>query len=192
MRRRMLVSFAALLMFWILISEGTSLQHIIVGIIICLFTIWFWRDFNPRLPAILSPRELLIFLRSIAMLIGYIIKSNIDVIRILLFSDLAEGSIFLELETDIETEWGRVFLATCITITPGTITIDFDPETNIFAIHAITRDTGISLYYWRIISEIKYLETMVKRREAYAMDTGRIYGSSSTSSTKGNNRAHRN
>lgn len=192
MRKRSFVAFAALLTFWIVISEVLDLQHIVVGIILSSLTVWFWKDLSPRLPSLLCPRELLFFFRSILMLIGYVIKSNIDVAKILLFSDLSEGSIFLELEPGLESDWGKVLLATCITITPGTVTIDVNPDTNIFTVHALTRETGESLYYWRLITEIKKLETLVKRREANVVDTSRIHGPNIISATERDNGTHRN
>lgn len=191
MRKRSLISFASLFIFWIVISEAMDLQHIIIGIIISLLTVWFWKDYNPKLP-IFSPRELLLFGRSILMLIGYVIKSNIEVAKILLFSNQSVTPIFLEMDLGVKTDWGKVFLATCITITPGTITIDIDPETNIFTIHALTIETATSLYYWRIITEIKNLERMVLRREANVVHTSRIHVSNSGGATEGDNRTHRN
>ena len=192
MFKKSFISFASLFIFWIVISGALDLQHIMAGIIITLFTIWFWKELSPRLPSrIFTPIELLLFIRCIIMLAGYVLKSNIDVIKILLFSDLSEGSIFLELEPGIESNWGRVFLASCITITPGTITIDFDPETNVFTVHALTIETGKNLYYWSIITEIKDLETLMNRRKKYAVDNGRIHDSSSNSSTESDHWANR-
>lgn len=164
MNKKIFMLFISLLIFWIVISGVVNLQHIIVGIILSLFIIWFWKDLNPKLPIIFSFRELLLFGRCILMLIGYVVKSNIDVAKTLLFSDVSGGSIFLELEPGIKSDWGRVFLATCITITPGTVTVDFDPETDVFTIHALTIEMAKSLYFWRIITEIKNLEIMVQRR----------------------------
>lgn len=192
MYKRSFISFASLFIFWIVISGEVSLQHIIVGILISIFTVWFWKNLDPRLPRILSPKELLLFGHCILMLIGYVIKSNIDVAKILLFSDLSTGSIFLELEPGLESDWGRVFLATCITITPGTITIDIDPGTSIFTVHALTRQTGVELYYWKLITEIKNLERLVLRREAHVVDNNRIHDSNSTSPTERDNRTDRN
>lgn len=192
MQKRSAVSFAFLLMFWIVISGVVDLQHIVVGIIISLFTVWFWKDLDTRLPSLLSPMELLLFGRCILMLIFYVIQSNINVAKILLSSDLSEESIFLELEPGIHSNWGRVFLATCITITPGTITIDFDPDTNVFTVHALTRETGISLYYWRIITEIKNLEIQIQRRKANAVDNNRIHDSNSIGSSESDHRTNSN
>ncbi len=192
MYKKFLVSFASLFLFWIVISGEADIQHIIVGIIISLCTVLFWKDLDTRLPSILAPRELLIFGRCILMLIGYVIQSNINIIKILLSPKLPTVSIFLELEPDIESNWGATFLATCITITPGTITIDFDPETKIFTVHALTCEIGADLYYWRMISEIKKLETLLKRRKSHVADNDRIHDSNSISSIEGDNRSNGN
>lgn len=192
MRKKSFITFTSLFIFWIVISGATDLQHIIVGIIISLFTVWFWGNLNQRLPNILSPRGLLIFGRFIIMMIGNVIKANIDVIKILLSPKLPTVSIFLELEPDIETDWGAALLATCITITPGTVTIDFDPETRIFTIHALTCEIGADLYYWRIITEIRKLETLVQRRKNNVVDNDRVHNSDTISSIEGDNRTHRN
>lgn len=188
MHKRSLISFTSLFIFWILISGVVDLEHILFGVFISLLTIWFWQDLSPNLPrSIFTFRELLLFGHCILMLVGYVIKSNINVIKILLFSDVSSGSIFLELEPGIKSDWGTVFLATCITITPGTITIDFDPETHVFTVHALTRETGLDLYYWTIIAEIKNLETIVQRRKAHAIDNDGIYDSDSISTTESDN-----
>ena len=69
-----------------------------------------------------------------------------------------------------------MLLGTCITITPGTVTIDIDPETGRFIVHALTEENAVGLLYWRIIGEIERLEKRMKRREAYVVDTGRAHG----------------
>ncbi|HZJ84413.1 MAG TPA: Na+/H+ antiporter subunit E [Syntrophomonadaceae bacterium] len=161
MYKRSFILFAFLFTFWIAVSEAVDFQHIIVGIVLSLFTVWFWHDLGLRLPSLLSLRELLLLGRCMLMLVGYVIQSNIDVAKTLLFSNPPVSPIFFEIETGIKSNWGKVFLATCITITPGTITVDIDPETNIFTIHALTRETGEALFYWRIIDEIKNLEKLV-------------------------------
>ena len=193
MSKRSLVSFVYLFLFWIVISGVMNPQNIIVGMAVCLFTVWFWRNFNVRLPSMfLTPKELLLFGRCIILLIGEVIKSSFNVTKLLLFTHSPEDSIFLEFKPGIKSDWGKVFLAGCITITPGTITIDFDPESDIFTIHAITCETGGALYNWRIVSEIKNLETRVQRRRKDVVDHGRIDDPNSISSVESDNWAHRN
>lgn len=192
MYKRSFISFASLLIFWIVISAVIDIEHIMVGIFLSLIIVWFWKDFNPRLPNIFHPIELLLLGHSILMLIGYVIKSNIEVAKILLFSSKSVTPIFIEMDLGIKSDWGRVFLATCITITPGTITVDFDPERNIFTVHALTIETAESLYYWRMITEIKNLERFAQRRKANVVDTRRIHVSDSSGSIKSDNRTNRN
>ena len=192
MNKRSLISFASLFTFWIVVSGVVDLQHIIVGIILSVLTVWFWKELNPRLPSVLSFKELLLFGRCILMLIVFVIKSNLEVAKILLFSNKEVTPMFIELELGVKSNWGRVFLATCITITPGTVTVDFDPETNIFTVHALTRENAESLYHWSMITEIQNLERQVQRREAHAVDIGRIHDSNSNSPIKSDNRTHRN
>ena len=191
MYRKPFISIAFLFIFWIVISGTVNLQHIVVGLLLSSFTVWFWKDFNTRLPSLLSPKEVLMLFVCIAKVVGYVIKSNISVIKILLFSGLSGGSLFIELEPNMKTDWGRVFLATCITITPGTITVDIDPDDNIFTIHALTRKTAVDLYYWSIIDEIKNLETMVQRRKTHGVDNGRLHDSNSISPSSSDNRTER-
>ena len=138
------------------------------------------------------PNELLLFGRCILMLIGYVVKSNIEVAKTLLFSNRSITPMFLEMDFGIESDWGRVFLATCITITPGTITVDINPETNMFSIYALTKESGISLYYWRVVTEIRKLERLTRRREANVVDNDRIYGSDIVDTVKGGHGTHRN
>ncbi len=190
MRKRLFILPVFLLIFMLAISEAIDLQHIIIGALLSVFIVRFWRDLTPRLPSLLYPKELLLLARSGLMLIGYVIQSNIEVAKLLLFFNRSVTPIFLEMDLGVQTNWGRVLLATCITITPGTITVDFDPDTNMFTIHALTQDMGLSLSYWRIVNEIKSLEILVQRRYAHAVDTSRIHDSDTDSSNQSNNRTH--
>lgn len=158
MRKRSLVLFALLLGFWLIISAKVDLQHIFIGAFISFLIVLFWQNLGSKLPTKPNIRALLRLGYFLALLIGYIIQANFSVAKTLLFSDPPAKPVFMLMEPSIESNWGRVLLATCITITPGTVTIDVDPETGVFIVHALTEQTGIDLLYWRIISEIKKLE----------------------------------
>lgn len=181
MNKRSFILFLSLFIFWIAVSGTITLQHIIVGLFLSIILTLFWKNLAPRLPRMLSFKELFYFIRCIFMLIGYVVKSNIEVARILLFSRKSISPMFIEVDFGVKSDWGKVFLATCITITPGSITIDVNPDNNKFTVHALTRETAINLYHWRIITEIKNLEMLVMRREAHAIDIDRIHDSNSTS-----------
>lgn len=175
MRKRSLVLFALLLVFWVVISAGADRQHILVGALLALITVWFWHDLGLRLPSMLSAEELLRLGRCLVLLALYVIQSNITVAKTLLFSSPPVSPVFLVMQPPIKSNWGRVLLATCITITPGTVCIDVDPETGRFIVHALTEEIAISLFYWKIIQEIENLESCRQRRMEHVVDTGRTY-----------------
>lgn len=176
MRKRSLVLFALLLVFWLIISAEVDLQHVLAGTLLSLLTVLFWQDLGSRLPNTPNIKELLRLGYFLALLVGYIIQANIAVAKTLLFSDPPVKPVFMIMEPSIESNWGRVLLATCITITPGTVTVDVDPETGRFIVHALTEKTGIDLLYWRIINEIKKLEACTQRRTEHVVDNGGTNG----------------
>lgn len=159
MRKRSLLLFGMLLIFWMVISGKVDFQHIFTGAILSLLIVLLWQDLGSRLPNTPNMKELLRLGYFLALLVGYIIQANIAVAKSILFSAPPAKPVFMVMEPSIESNWGRVLLATCITITPGTVTVDVDPETGRFIVHALTEKIGIDLLYWRIINEIKKIET---------------------------------
>lgn len=192
MHKGSFISFASLLIFWLVVSGEVNTEHIVVGMMVSLFTLWFWRDLESKLPDMLSPSEMVLFGQCLIILAVSVIKSSIDVAKTMIFEGPLVNPIFLEMEPEIESDWGRVFLATCITITPGTVTIDVDPETNVFTVHALTRQAGEALLDWWLIDEIIKLEKAVKRRKANVLDNGRLHDSNSTGAAKSDHRTDRN
>ncbi|NLB41329.1 MAG: Na+/H+ antiporter subunit E [Clostridiales bacterium] len=189
MRKRSMILFVFLIVFWIVISTEVDLQHILVGIFLALITVWFWQDLGLRLPIILSTKELLLTGRCIVLLVGYIIEANIAVAKALLFSKHPTSPVIVIMHPDIKSNWGRVFLATCITITPGTVTIDINPDTGQFMVHALTKEAALGLPYWRMINEIKHLEKQIKGREDHVMDVSRTHDPDTTNTLAGDYRA---
>ncbi|MCK9479829.1 MAG: Na+/H+ antiporter subunit E [Firmicutes bacterium] len=188
MRKRTLFLFILLFAFWIVISSNPDLQHILIGAFLAFITAWFWHVLGPRQPVVLSFRALLILFRCLLMLGGYVIGANIAVAKTMLFSNPPAKPVFVVMKPGINSDWGRVLLATCITITPGTITVDVNPDTGEFFIHALTERTAIDLASWRMISEIKKLENQMKKEAEHVSHTDRSDDIGSVSAAKGNNR----
>ena len=188
-RKRSLILYILLLVFWIAISAEVDFQHIFIGAIISFATVWFWQDLGPRQPSVPTARVFLLLVRCILMMVWYIIQSNIAVAKTLLFNKPPAKPMFVIMETSIKSNWGRVLLGTCITIAPGSVTIDIDPETGRFIVHALTEETAVDLLYWRIIGEIERLEKRMKRGEAHVVDTGRTHGINSADTLASDYRA---
>jgi multisubunit Na+/H+ antiporter MnhE subunit len=188
-RKRSLILYILLLMFWIVISAEIDFQHVFVGAIVSFATVWFWQDLGPRQPSVPTAGVFLLLIRCMLMMVWYIIQSNIAVAKTLLFNKPPSKPMFVIMETSIMSNWGRVLLGTCITIAPGSATIDIDPETGRFIVHALTEETAVGLLYWRIIDEIERLEKRMKRGETHVVDVGRTPGINSSDSPASDYRA---
>jgi multisubunit Na+/H+ antiporter MnhE subunit len=51
LRKRQVVLFFALLLFWLLLSSDYDSQHIITGLVLSALLTWFWRDLATFLPS---------------------------------------------------------------------------------------------------------------------------------------------
>jgi multicomponent Na+:H+ antiporter subunit E len=164
MSKKSLLLFLLLLAFWLLISAEINLQHILVGSFLSLLIVWFWHDLGLRLPGRMTARGLVHLGYCLVLLAGYVIQANIAVAKVLLTPKVEVNPVFIEMNTHIESNWLRVLLAICITITPGTVTIDVNPDTGWFIVHALTEDMGRDLLYWRLVDRIRELEAINQRR----------------------------
>jgi len=71
-------------------------------------------------------------------LVKEIIKSNIDVARLVLNPRLPISPTVIAVKTTQQSDVGRVTYANSITLTPGTVTIATEDDS--FLVHALTRD----------------------------------------------------
>lgn len=76
-------------------------------------------------------------------LLREIIKSNIEVCRIIIHPALPITPTVFAVKSTQETDLGRVIYANSITLTPGTVSIDV--EGNITEVHALTKPTAENL-----------------------------------------------
>ncbi|NLJ86488.1 MAG: Na+/H+ antiporter subunit E [Firmicutes bacterium] len=176
MRKQWLVLVMVLLAFWLIVSEGVDLQHIVVGLALALFTVWFWRDLIDRLPAWPHWQDLVLFGHIVLTVIRFVIQSNIAVAKTILLGSPPVGPVFVVMRPPIESNWGRVLLANCITITPGTVTIDVDPETGQFIVHSLTAEAAAGLFDWQVVQEISNLESWKQRRAKHGVAVSGSHG----------------
>ena len=199
MRKQSVLLFAILLGFWTVLVGAVNWPLTLVGAFVALLTVWFWQDLGPRLPRLLPFRGLLRLGYALVLMVGWVIQANFTVAKTLLFSRPPAKPIFLLMEPNLRTNWGRVLFATCITITPGSVTVDVDPESGRFIVHALNHETGIDLLYWRLIDEIIYLENALAERsrleagegEKHGMATGGSDRLGASGSVAGHHRPHR-
>jgi multisubunit Na+/H+ antiporter MnhE subunit len=158
MRKRQIVLFIALLLFWLLLSSEYDAQHIITGIALAALLTWFWRDLSHLLPSRSLTRNLPGLIVFGFALLWEIVLANIAVAKSVLSSRSKLNSGFVSFKPELETSWGRVLLANAITITPGTLTIDVNPDTGVFMVHGLTKGMREGLADGRLVRLIQRLE----------------------------------
>ena len=124
---------------WLLAQNSLYIGHIILavslGIALPRLTNRFW----PGAPRLQQP---VVALRLLAVF-GYdILVANFHVARLVLGPNDRLRPGFLEVPLDIEDEFGIALLASMVTLTPGTVSVDLDDEHRVLTVHALDIDDG--------------------------------------------------
>lgn len=110
---------------------GSLVFAAVLAVGVPLFTAPYW----PGKPQVRRPLKLVAYT---ALVIWDIIRANIDVAKIVLFtpsSDLRPAWIVVPL--DLESAEGITVLAATITLTPGTVTADLSRNGNALLVHCL-------------------------------------------------------
>ncbi|MDQ7794058.1 MAG: Na+/H+ antiporter subunit E [bacterium] len=134
----------SLLAFWLLVSGSVDGEHLLVGFLAALLIAFFWREVlvHARNRHDLLPWDLLrpSALRFLPFLAMEVFKANLVMARIVLSRRPALSCEFVVVPTALERDLVKVALANCITLTPGTITVDLEGDR--LTVHAITREAA--------------------------------------------------
>ena len=136
--RPMLVLLLSLAAGWLLWSGLYKPLLLALGAASCLLCFWLVRRmgyFDHQLFALrISPR----LLRYWWWLGGQIVRSSLDVTRIVLDPRLPISPTIVDLEAESPHPFDQVVLGNSITLTPGTLTIDV--YEGVLKVHALTED----------------------------------------------------
>lgn len=147
-------TFIVMFLFWLLLSKSVYVYsgvlevdrlHFVVGII------------SAGIVALLSGEMLFpgrgehMWVKAWRLLlyipweVWQIVLANIDVAKRVLHPEMPIDPLVIEFDTTLRSDLSLVTLANSITLTPGTITIDVEPERGRFIVHAIARDPADAL-----------------------------------------------
>lgn len=133
-------TFLLLFSVWLLWSGHTEPFLLALGVLSCALVTWLSVKMRvvdrESFPYHLAPRLLL----YIPWVLWQVVKTNIDVAKIILDPKLPIYSHLIFLEVKQKTEFGRVIHANTITITPGTVTLDV--RDGYFVVQALTREAA--------------------------------------------------
>ncbi|WP_278393018.1 Na+/H+ antiporter subunit E [Sphingobium yanoikuyae] len=135
MRRLLPYPLLALALFgmWILLT-GFSPGHVVIAAAVGTLGAQIMRRLSPEQPRIRFNRAVV---KLAALVIADIVRSNIAVGRIILFSPTDRRSGFIELPIALRDPYALAALAIIITATPGTLWLQHDVRKNAVLIHVL-------------------------------------------------------
>ncbi len=127
---------------WLLAQNSLYIGHIMLavglGITLPRLTHGFW----PGAPRLRRPA---VALRLLAVF-GYdILVANFHVARLVLGPNDRLRPGFIEVPLDLQDDFGIALLASMVTLTPGTVSVDLDDEHRTLLVHALDIDDAAAM-----------------------------------------------
>lgn len=148
---KIVLTFCVMFIFWLLLSAWTvylpepyDLSKVSRGVLAALVvTFLTYEMFVPGRGehVLLKTRR---FIAYVAWELWQIYLATIDVAK-RVFGILDVDPRIIEFDTNLRSDFALVTFANSITLTPGTITIDVDPERGRYIVHAIAKEPAESL-----------------------------------------------
>jgi multicomponent Na+:H+ antiporter subunit E len=129
--------FVVCVAFWLVLSGHYTPLYIGLGLVAAALVAWRSRgeeifgDAARALPGLLAYAP---------WLLGQIVQSNLQVVRVVLDPRLPIDPVVVRVRTALRQDLALATFANSITLTPGTVTIDVDGDELI--VHALTPETA--------------------------------------------------
>lgn len=167
------VRFAALYGFWIILSGRFETKYLVMGAVGALLVTYLTQDLAKSEGNGRRPRERVYsvlggvwrFIFYAFWLLWNVLQSNLQVAYLVLHPKMPIRPGLLRLRTKLRNRTGHIMLANSITLTPGTITVDFDDGT--YSVHALIPEAAQSLLEAKMQSK---LERIFGEREEATTD----------------------
>jgi multicomponent Na+:H+ antiporter subunit E len=138
-KSRMLV-FALAFLVWLALTAGGGVQEIVAGVVVALVVTLIAGRFVAGYPRRGFARRAGFAVLYFFRFVWEMIKANIHVASIVLHPLRPIRPGIVKIRTGLANETAMTILANSITLTPGTLTVDVDPEARELYIHCITVD----------------------------------------------------
>ena len=125
MVKRLFELFLILLM-WIALTWSVELPDLLAGLLVSLLIVWLFSDIFPaELTRLLNPVRLFWFVLYVPVFLWHVIISNFDVAYRVFHPEIPIRPGIVKVKTTLTSDLAKTFLANSITLTPGTLTVDF-------------------------------------------------------------------
>ena len=112
-------------LFWLAYTTSFAAEEMIIGIIIAtLLSLFTYKSFTQIKSDNNIFKRIISFIAYIPIFIIEMVKANIDVARRVINPNLPINPGIVKINTDLSSDYAKLFLANSITLTPGTLTMD--------------------------------------------------------------------
>lgn len=146
-----------LMLLWLLLSNSASPGHMLLGALLGLCIPLFTKRFWPEHLHLARPGLVIGFAGRV---LKDIVVANFSVARVVLGPADAIRPVFVRVPLAISGDFPVTVLASVVSLTPGTVSADLDPEHEWLLVHALSEDNPkqlvhqIKTRYERPIKEI--------------------------------------
>lgn len=119
---------------WAVLWNSYTGVDFLLGYIVGIFILFVLRRF---LRFDFYMRRVFAAFKLIALFIKELIMSNIDVVKVLLSPKLNIEPGIIEVPTQLKSDWELTLLASLISLTPGTLSMDFSEDKKSIFVHSI-------------------------------------------------------
>jgi multicomponent K+:H+ antiporter subunit E len=123
-----------LLLLWLLLQQSASVAQLLFGALFAWGLPWLVQGF---LGPGARPRRPLLALHLMAVVLKDIVMSNLTVARLVLSPTARPQPVWVPVPLQLQSPLGRSLLASCITMTPGTLSCTVDEARGLILVHAL-------------------------------------------------------
>lgn len=137
--------FIVLLFFWYVLNASIDLSTTVTGVLVSLMIVFYNLDLtfhNDELSTFRLNRIKAFIVLAFLLVIG-IVKSNIEVAKIVLSPKMTIRPGFVTIRQPLKKDINRALYANSITLTPGTLAVDMDEES--ILVHGLVEEHVKSL-----------------------------------------------
>jgi len=137
---------------WMVLAPGLSLGNLLLAVVLGVAIPWRTRSYWPDRPRLVRPfTGIALFLR----VVGDIIVASWEVARLVLGPLDRLQPAFINVPIEIENPFVATLLASIVSLTPGTVSVEIDRATRTLNVHAL-----------RVVDEAEMIATIKFRYEA--------------------------
>ena len=150
--------FIFFFLFWLVLNGRVTAEIIIFGIVISAGVYAFickFMDYRPRMDFFIL-RKLPLIVAFIFLLIGEIVKANIEMAKYIFSPQILPEPALVEFRPELKSRTARTILADAITMTPGTITVSMTDGD--FRVHCYDKSMGENLENSAFVQLLRRIE----------------------------------